>query len=92
MKSKLFAAAGFGVLALGIIATAAQAAPMVDLGAVKAHAGDSGGVEKVTWGWHRHCYWRYGHRYCSWGRHHWRRHHHHSWGWRRGWDYRHRYW
>jgi hypothetical protein len=91
MKTRWFAAAGFGALALGVAATTAQAAPVVELGAIKAHAGDTGAIEKVTWGWHRRCYWHNGYRTCDWGRHHWRRYHHHSWGWRRDWHYHHRY-
>ncbi len=92
MKTKLLAAAAFGALLFGIVAATAQAAPVVDAGAIKAHAGDSSGIEKITWGRHRHCSWHRGHRHCYWGRYHWRRHHYHAWGWRRGWHYHHRYW
>ena len=88
MKTRWLAAAGFGAFALGIATTTAQAAPVVDLGAIKAHAG---AIEKVTWGWHRRCHWHNGYRTCGWGRH-WHRYHHHSWGWRRDWHYHHRYW
>ena len=69
------AAAAFAALALDLEATSVQAAPLGGpaAGAIRAHAGDAGQIEPVTWGG-RHCYWHHGHRYCHWGQGHWRHH------------------
>lgn len=66
MKSLLLA--GVGACALGLVGTAAQAAPAAGLaGAVDADAARSGLVENVTWYGRRHCHWDghcwHGHRY-----------------------------
>src|SRR5688572_14708970 len=49
MKMKHALCAAFGALALGLVATTAQAAPLAGLGAADAKAADSGVVEKATW-------------------------------------------
>jgi hypothetical protein len=92
-KQKLSVALGasiLGALALGFVAPAAHAAP--GIGGIRSHAGDAGQIEKVTYGWHRHCYWRYGYRHCHWGHRHWRGH---SYGGYRHWgtrDWRYQHW
>jgi hypothetical protein len=103
-KTRSFAAGIIGALVLGIVATTADAAPALGVtGAVRAQADDSRPIAKVTWGWHRGCYWHHGYRYCSWGHRHWHhyRPYYRGWGWhswRRhyGWHgyhrYYHRYW
>lgn len=92
MRMKTLAAAAFGALALGLAATAADAAPAIGFAnPIKAHSGDAGQIEKVTFGWRWHCYWHHGHRYCYWGHRHWRGHHwghRHGWGPRHSWRYR----
>jgi hypothetical protein len=94
MKIKSLAATAFGALALGLAATAVEAAPGIGMaGGIRSHLGDAGQVEKVTYGWHRHCHWRYGYRHCHWGRRHWRGHYYyggdHHWGYH---DWRYRHW
>jgi hypothetical protein len=84
MQTKARAAAAFIALVLCLVATATRAAPALGMaGAIRSHAGQSGQVEQVTWGWHRHCHWRHGYRHCYWDRHHWRGHYwrHHRWYW-----------
>ena len=62
MKMKHVLAAGFGALALGLVAATAQAAPVGGLvGAVEATARDSGLVQKTTWYGRYHGY-HYGYR------------------------------
>jgi len=79
MQTKPLVAAAFGALALGLAATAVEAAPAIGMAsAIAAQAADAGQIEKVTYGWRRHCYWDYGHRYCHWGHRHWRGDHHWS--------------
>ena len=58
MKMKSLLSAGLGALALGLVATAAQAAPAGLAGAIDPSAGRSGLAEKVTWYGDRH-YGRY---------------------------------
>ena len=79
---KPLVATAFGALALGLAATAVEAAPFAMTDAIRTNAGAAGQVEKVTYGWHRHCHWRYGYRYCNWGYRHWRGHYrgYHHWG------------
>jgi hypothetical protein len=68
MKMKHVLSAGLGMLALGLVATTAQAAPLAGPGsAIDPQARQASLVEKTTW-WgyrrhygHRHHY--YGHRY-----------------------------
>jgi hypothetical protein len=57
MKMKHVLSAGFGALALGLVAGTAQAAPIGGLGVGDVKAADAGLVEKVHWygrgyGWH----------------------------------------
>jgi hypothetical protein len=97
MKSKLLAGAVVGALALAALGAAAQAAPAFDVtGALRSQAADGGRIAKVTWRWHRVCYWHHGYRTCSWGHRHWRSHHRawagYHWGWRRGWHGTYRSW
>ena len=68
-KQKLSVALGAAILGLGVVVGLAGPAPAAPgiAGALMTHAGDAGQVEKVTYGWHRHCYWRYGYRHCHWG-------------------------
>lgn len=82
MTMKSILSAGLGAVALGLVATAAQAAPVSSLiGAVDRDAARSGAVENVTWG--RRCHWHRGYRHCWYGHryHRW----HHRYGHRRGW-------
>jgi hypothetical protein len=64
MKMKHVLAAGFGALALGLVATTAQAAPVGGLvGAVESNATDASLVEKATFGHRRYGYgYHYGYR------------------------------
>ena len=86
-KTKSLVATAFSALALGLAATAVEAAPIGITGATRTNVGDAGQIEQITYGWHRHCYWRNGYRYCHWGNRHWRGHHyggyrhwgHHNW-------------
>ena len=84
-----FATGAIGALALTIVATTAQAVPMLGVtGAVRMHADDGGRIAKVTWGWRRGCYWHHGFRYCSSGHRYWRHSHRpgdwYAWRWQRG--------
>ncbi len=88
-KTQSLAATAFGAVALCIAATTVHAAPVTGAGTIAIHAGNSGEIEKVTWG--RHCYWHHGYRYCGWRRHYWRPYHYHRWSWRHRWHH-HRYW
>ena len=61
MKMKHVVSAAFGAFALGLAATAAQAAPLAGPGsAVQANAAETGVVEKVHWYGRRHYGWNYG--------------------------------
>ena len=97
MRMKHALSAGFGAVALGLVATSAQAAPVGGLvNAVEINTTDAGLVEKVHWyghryGWH-HGYkpYYYGH-YGHYG--HYRPYYyrwHKPYGWRYG-HYRHWY-
>jgi hypothetical protein len=64
MKMKHVLSAGLGMLALGLVATTAQAAPLAGPGSVvDAQAGQASLVEKTTWWGYRH----YGHRHHYYG-------------------------
>lgn len=70
MKMKYVLSAGFGALALGLVATTAQAAPIAGLGgAADAKTADSGLVEKANWyGGRDYDYgWRHRHRHFGFG-------------------------
>jgi hypothetical protein len=95
MQIKTLAAAAFAASALTLAATGTYAAPALGMaGAIRSNAGQGGQVEQVTWGWHRHCYWRHGYRHCYWDRHHWRGHYrgHRHWSWHRHWRHHRWYW
>jgi hypothetical protein len=90
MKMKHVLAAGFGALALGLVATTAQAAPVGGLvGAVESNATDASLVEKATFG-HRRYGYHYGYRpyyYGHYGYHYGYRPYyrwHKPYGWRHG--------
>jgi hypothetical protein len=66
MRMKHVLSAAFGALALGLVATTAQAAPLGGLGgAPEATAADTSLVQKAHWWGHRHYYkpYYYGHYY-----------------------------
>jgi hypothetical protein len=98
MKMKSLLSAGLGALALGLVATAAQAAPAGLAGAIDQSAGHSGLVEKATWygdryygHYHRPYYgyrW-YRHRHYGYGHYGYRRYGHHHYGWYPRHGYRH---
>lgn len=72
MKIKYVLSAGFGALALGLVATTAQAGPIAGLGgAVDAKMAESGLVEKANWyGGRDYDYgWRHRHRHFGFGFH-----------------------
>jgi hypothetical protein len=63
--------AGLGAIALGLVATSAQAAPASGLlAAVDKDAWRASPVETVTWYGRRHCYWHHGYRHCWYGYRH----------------------
>jgi hypothetical protein len=63
MKMKHVVSAAFGAFALGLAATAVQAAPLAGPGsAVDANAAESGMIERVHWYGHRRYGWHYGYR------------------------------
>jgi hypothetical protein len=83
--------AGFGALALGLVTTGAQAAPVGGLAnAVETNATDAGLVEKVHWYGHRYGYKPY--YYGSYDYYYHRPYYrwHSPYGWRHG-HYRHWY-
>jgi hypothetical protein len=94
MNTRSILSAVFGAVALGLAATATQAAaPLAATLAVSVDAGPNGLVENATFGWRHHCYWHHGYRRCHWGHRHWRRHywdHPHYRGWRH--HRRHHHW
>jgi hypothetical protein len=64
MRMKHILSVGFGALALGLVATGAQAAPVGGLGAAAAANGtDAGLVENVTWYGRHHYRYHYGYHY-----------------------------
>ena len=93
MRMKHILSAGFGALALGLVATNAQAAPVGGLvNAVGTNVTDAGLVENVHWyghryGWH-HGYKPYYYGYYDYYRPYYRWHR--PYGWRHGY-YRHWY-
>lgn len=95
MRMKHVLSAGFGALALGLVATSAQAAPVVGLvNAAETNATDAGLVEKVHWYGHRYG-WGYGYKPYYYGHYgYYRPYYHYRWhrpyGWRYG-HYRHWY-
>jgi hypothetical protein len=87
MRMKQVLSAGFGALALGLIATSAQAAPVGGLSAA-AQSGttDAGLVEKVHWYGHRYG-WHYGYKPYYYGHYGYYRPYyrwHKPYGWRYG--------
>jgi len=79
MKTTPLTAAAASALLLALAAAAAEAAPGIALsGTVKSHAGP---IARVTFGWHRGCYWHGGYRPCHWGQRYWGGYP--SWGYRR---------
>jgi hypothetical protein len=74
MKMKSLLSAGLGALALGLVATAAQAAPAGLAGAIDQSAGHSGLVEKATWYGDRY----YGHYHRPYYGYRWYRHRHYG--------------
>jgi len=66
MKTTLGIATAAATIALVLAATAAQAAPAT--GMLGANKSQSPPIEKVTFGWYKHCHWGYwGYRHCYWG-------------------------
>ena len=66
MKTTLGIATAAATIALVLAATAAQAAPAA--GMLGANQTQSLPIEKVTFGWYKHCHWGYwGYRHCYWG-------------------------
>jgi hypothetical protein len=62
MKYASHAATIAGAVVLALAASAVEAAPAIGItGAIK---GETGHIEKATYGWHKHCYWRWGYRHC----------------------------
>jgi hypothetical protein len=98
MQVKSLLLAGFGVFALALLTTGAQAGPSGLAGALDQSAGRSTLAEKVTWygdgyyghyhrpyygdGWYRHRH--YGHRHYGYGRYG-----HRHYGWYPRYGYRH---
>ena len=94
MSMKSLLVAGIGAIALGLVATSAEAAPGGGLAAIDREAAQSSPIETVTWYGRRHCWWHGGYRHCGygyrrygwrgyygWGRHPYR----YSYGYRRWW-------
>jgi hypothetical protein len=68
MSMKSLLSAVLGACALGLVATATQAAPAAGLtDAIDRDAARNGLVENVTWYGRRHCHWDYGYRHCGYG-------------------------
>lgn len=73
MHTKSHILSALGGCALGLAATAAQAAPASGLAdAVDREAARNGPVETVTWYGRRHCHWHYGYSHCWYGHRHYR--------------------
>src|SRR5262245_7694738 len=101
MKMKHVLAAGFGALALGLVATSAQAGPVGGLvSAVPSSATDAGQVEKVHWYGHYRSHRYYGHYGHHYGHYHFKPYYyghydyyrpHYGWNKPYGWGHHHHY-